>query len=566
MTPRLRHLAWRGALVLLLLWALGALAVHNLGYPGVWYDETVQIWIAQGVNAFAPVGQPRGGWRDTVRMNRAANLDPGGYSLWLHVWSAGGHGLAWLRLSAYLFLPLSAVLLACWARELTGSVSAACLAPFIPFAYGLVLSFAFEIRAYSMEIAGVVASGYALHRVVRDPGHLNHLVLGLVLSVFVWSRYSFVVGAIAALGALACVRARAFGRSRSELEKLACLLVPFLNSAALVYRFMLRHHLGQLKPARATPPGAVQAAVEAPEYVRAWMLEGQSLGALPAALQENLLSPPALPITLTLIVLVLWPRARRLRSIAEWPGARTFPAVATMVFFAQLISAALSLRGSYPWSMGQKWSLYLHGASIVCVLYLASAGWCAMRRWRAAPALAAAALVLAAGLTARAATFRRVHWADVSPALVQLDAMPLRPRSVFVAVHDVPTLRYFYELGPRRGLGRYPEAFRFERLRETSRIDAKQECLEYAVSPLDLEALSRRLPGVRLSRVAGPASTSLSRIDAGSPLPAHCIRPRVTRRESRLPATVWGGRHEELLDAAGVQYSCQRLMIGAKRV
>jgi hypothetical protein len=56
--------------------------------------------------------------------------------------------------------------------------------------------------------------------------------------------------------------------------------------------------------------------------------------------------------------------------------------------------------------------------------------------------------------------------------------MTLRRGSVFVAIHDVPTLRYCYELGPRRGLGAYPEAFRFERFGEAGPIDARQECLD----------------------------------------------------------------------------------------
>ena len=59
-------------------------------------------------------------------------------------------------------------------------------------------------------------------------------------------------------------------------------------------------------------------------------------------------------------------------------------------------------------------------------------------------------------------------------------------------------------------------------LRENPVIDARQECLDYVVSPLDVDALAARFPGVRLSRVPGPASTSLTRIEAGGPLPAHC--------------------------------------------
>lgn len=524
-SPALWRLAWRAALLVLLLTAVVLLAVHNLGYPGVWYDETVQIWIAQGVFPLGPVGETVGGWRDVVRMNRRANLDPGGFSLWLRVWSKAGFGLAWLRLSAYIFFLVTAVLLACWARELTSSASAACLAPFILLAYGLVLSFAFEIRAYSMEIAGVIAAGYALHRVVRDPSLVNHLVLGVVCSVALWSRYSFVVVAGAALGALACVRAGTLDRSRVELEKLACLLVPFLNSGALIYRFMLRYHAGhagQLRRGGPNPIGPAEATIQAPDYVKYWVLRGQSFGTLATVLRENFLSPPALPITLTLGALALWPLVRHRRALTDWPGSTSFPAVATMALLAQLISAALSLAGLYPWNLGQKWSLYLHGVSIVCVLYLASAGWWVVRRSRAAPALAAAALAVAVIVTVRGATFRRAHWADVSPALAQLDTMSLRRGSVFVAIHDVPTLRYFYELGPRRGLGPYPEAFRFERLAETTTIDARKECLEYVLSPLDLDALARRLPGVRLSRVPGPASTSLSRIDADSPLPTDC--------------------------------------------
>src|SRR5262245_2711393 len=354
-------------------------------------------------------------------MNRYANLDPGGYTVWLRLWSTAGHGLAWLRLSAYVFLLLTAVLLARWARDLTDSTSAACLAPFILLAYRLVLSFAFEIRAYSMEIAGVVATGYALHRVVRDPSHVNHLVLGLVCSVGLWSRYSFVVVAAAALGALACARAGTLGRGRDELEKLACLLVPFLNSGALIYRVMLRYHAGGLRAREAHPSSAV--AIQAPDYVRHWVLRGQPLAELAAVLRENFLSGPALPITLTLGVLALGLVVRRRRALTDWPGARSFPAVATMAFLAQLISAALSLAGVYPWHLGVKWSLYLHGISIVCALYLASAGWWIARRLRVAAVLAAAALAVAIVLTVRGATFRRTHWADVSPALTQLEAM-----------------------------------------------------------------------------------------------------------------------------------------------
>jgi hypothetical protein len=521
-SPVVWRRTWRYAPLLLLLIAVVLLAGYNLGYPGVWYDETVQIWVAQGVHPLAPVGETLGSWRDVVRMNRRANLDPGGFSLWLHLWSKGGHGLAWLRLSAYIFFLLAGVLLARWAFELTGSALASGLAALIPLAYGLVLSFAFEIRAYSMEIAGVVASGYALHRAARDPSLVNHLVLGAVCSVFLWSRYSFVVMAAATLGALVCVRIRDVGRSRDELEKLACLLVPLLNSAALIYRFTLRYQTDLLHLGRSHPLGSTDATIQAPEYVKQWVLRGQPSDALGPVLRENFLTAPALPILLTLCALGLWPLLRHRRELTDWPGSQSFAAIATMALLAQLFSAALSLAGWYPWYMGEKWSLYLHAVSIVCVLYLAAACWHLARRSRAAPSVAAAAIALSVILTVRGAAFHRTHWADVSPALAELDTMSLRQGSVFVSIYDVPTLRYFYELGPQRGRGAYPDAFRFERYAESTVIDARQECLEFVLSPLDLDTLARRLPGTRLTRVPGPASTSLSRIDIDGPRPPHC--------------------------------------------
>ena len=496
--------------------------MHNLGYPGVWYDETVQIWIAQGVYPLGPVGETASGWRDVVRMNRRANLDPGGFSLWLHVWAKGGHTLAWLRLSAYIFFLLTAVLLGCWALELTSSVAASCFAAMIPIAYGQVLSFAFEIRGYGLEIAGVVATGYALHRVVRNRSLVNHLVLGVVCSVFLWSRYSFVVVAAATLSALVCVRGWTARWSREELEKLACVLVPFLNSGALIYRVTLRYQTDVLDLGRSNPLGPGVGAIQAPEYVKQWVLKGQAPATLATVLRENFLTAPALPILLAVGTLALWPLLRRRGFLADWPGSETFPAIATMALLAQFYSAALSVAGLYPWNLGQKWSLYLHAISIVCALYIASASWHLARRSSMAPVFAVAVVAIAMILTVRGATFRRTHWADVSAALDQLDRMSLRHGSVFVGLHDVPTLRYFYELGSHRGVDAYPEAFRFERLKENPPIDAREECLEYIVSPLSVDVIARRLPGVRFSRVPGPASTPLFRIDVDGPLPAHC--------------------------------------------
>ena len=458
------------------------LGARNLGDTGVWDHEAAQIWIAHGLHQYSDVHEEQKGWRDVVRMNRFGNLDPGGYSLLLHAWTRLGTGLVWLRLSPFLFLLAAVAILARHAWELTESRTAALLAAFIPLAYHQVLAFAFEIRAYSMEVAGVVAVGYVLHRVVRAPSFGNHLALGCVCAVFLWSRYSFVVVTAAAVFALAGARLWSLGRLRDEAENAAGLLVPILNSGALIYRVALRHQAGTALGGPSGRPGAMQA----PEYVRTWLLSGQPPSVVVAVLRENFLSPPALPIALAVVGLAVWPWARGWALLARWPGCSSFAAVATMALLTQLLSAALSARGTYPWNIGQKWSLYLHGVSMLCALYLGSAAWWAGRRRRGTPLLVAALLLAAAVVAVHAAGFRRVHWADIGPTLSHLERMSLSPGSVLVTHYEIPTVRYFYELGPFRHDRRYPAVFRFETRAETDArlpIDAGRECSSTRSAP-----------------------------------------------------------------------------------
>jgi hypothetical protein len=492
------------------------LAAGNLGYSGIWYDEAMQIWVSQGLAAWEPSDALTGGWRGVVRANRMGNLDPGGYSFLLHVWTRFDTGLAWLRLSPFLFFLLSAGLLAGQARELTESWWAALLAPFLLFAYGEILAFAFEVRAYSMELCGVLAVGYALHRTVARPRLSSHVALGIICAVFMWSRYSFVVVVGATLAALACARVGRLGRPADELLRLAGLTVPIVDSGILIYRVTLRHHLIGLRGGGSEPLAGLQA----PDYVARWVLARQPVGVILAALRTNLFSPPAWPLTLALVGLACWPWLRGRLPPALWPGARSFPAVASLALFAQAGSLALSLAGYYPWDLSAKWSLYLHGVSLLCALYLGSACWCVIRSDRRAPALAAVALALASVLTFRASTFLRTHWADLGPALTRLERLPEPRGRVFVTHYEVPALRYFYELGPLRESPRYPGGFRFERPAEAAAqtpIETRSECLEYVVSAASRAVLAPRITGGQLGPAPAPAPPHLHRIELAGP-------------------------------------------------
>jgi len=294
----------------------------------------------------------------------------------------------------------------------------------------------------------------------------------------------------------------------------------------MVYRFALMDHLAALGGA----------GVRAPSYVKAWVLRGQPLAAVAATAWENVLSAPALPVTLAAVGLVAWPFVKRSPQVQRWPGASSFPAVATMAVVAQVLSAAISARGSYPWHFAQKWSLYLHGLSMLCAVYLGAFAWWSAESARG-PVPRVPVLAIAIVLTVHAAAYRRTVGDDLAPALERLNAMSPSLGSVLVTHHQIPTVRYLYELGPFRGDARYPAAFRFERRVERdaqSPIHAAQECLEYIVSPLGLDELAMRLPGSRLTPVPDVVPPHLIGIDTGNARPPHCSgRRTATSRVTR---------------------------------
>jgi hypothetical protein len=185
-----------GALVLSY---LVVLAVNNLGYTGMWWDETAQFWVSQGLGNYSPpFAKPRS-VRDVVRMNRAENLDPGGFSLLLHFWSAYGKGLKCLRGLSFAFFLLGAASLGLLGWRLTRSA---------PFALAVALP---RRRVYARLQGSPQAA--ELNRLRSVFASLCAVILGTqVLSIFAsllgaypwdiasrWSAYLLMVSALSVI-------------------------------------------------------------------------------------------------------------------------------------------------------------------------------------------------------------------------------------------------------------------------------------------------------------------------------------------------------------------------------
>jgi hypothetical protein len=506
----------------LLLSGLAALAVHNLGYTGMWWDEAAQFWISQGLSNYSPPFSQPGGVRDVARMNARENLDPGGFSILLHLWTACGRGIAWLRALPFGFFVLAALALGLLGWRLTRSVVFGVAASAVPLLYPTALYFALEIRAYSMEMAGLVLGVFALVLVHEHPSVTRASLLGLTCAAFVSSRYSFILVTLALAVALGQGRERGAPRASGPRLLLAAIL-PVLVTAVSVWWFMLRL---QAWPAmKGGPLGIIS-----PPYTRTAVLHpgANALGTV----RRNLLSPEALPITVCLLVVVLIRRhvygglTESVNHAELGRSRRTYAMLYTFILGLQTVSAAASALGMYPWDITARWSAYLVMLSAVAAVVLAAEarslvlarlartgnGGFLRRHMRLLGSALAVMVVVAASV--RSSLHRQLvegpHRTDVA---LQLDTLPraLPDHSVFVALYQAPVVRYLCEYGPSAGYPGYPRIFRFETKAESQAqepIAAGAEGISFIVSSLPIADVQARFPGLTL-QTFGPAGSLL---------------------------------------------------------
>ena len=257
------------------------LAKNNLGYTGIWYDEAASFWISQGLHQYSKIKEPTKGLRAVVFANRFANLDPGGYSILLHYWTKIDKGIVWLRLSAFIFFLVFVGFLGLIAWEWTRSLRFSALSMALPFLFDPAIYFATEIRAYSMEIAGIAVGTFVLNRVFRNPSIKNLLILGFVCAAFLSSRYSYIVfvGSVCCSYLIFLIR-QPREKRLSLIPVFLGFLLPILVSGLFIYKFTLSRFI-EYSLVKTTPE------LLAPDYVQAWILKGKSFGESLNLLKEN---------------------------------------------------------------------------------------------------------------------------------------------------------------------------------------------------------------------------------------------------------------------------------------
>lgn len=464
MNSRPLHPRWNFALTVLLActsaFALGRFINRAAGSTAFWYDESVQYWISRGLDAFGPPVQTPGGLADVMKHNGLANLDPGGFSVILHYWLMVARDPMWQRILPLVIFATGLLSLGWLGWRWRRSAPFALFSALVPAAFPMLLDYANEVRAYSMEFTGVFVGCLLLDLFLEKPGRSLSFVGGLALGVFLTSRYSFVFVAVAisAVWLFSIIRLPESWSRRSS--HLVLFLVPLgLAGLAVVFLgFVPQYH------ARIAYDGGSMVG-----YLNPYKLGVLPWGDWLKLLAGNLFSPVALPTTvIPLVALLVWrgkPGSREAGS--PWHRSRQFYILplATLAFTAALWKW-------HPWAVHTKWSSYLQALSAVMIVritadvldaVLPTAG-----RWKGFPmvgqnhlALERALLALAIGVFCICLVMhRRVNKFDLVKTLTYLDRHKPKRGTVSVEPHSYPTLRYFYDEGPFRGRAFYPRAFR----------------------------------------------------------------------------------------------------------
>ncbi|MDR3466555.1 MAG: hypothetical protein P4M07_11475 [Xanthobacteraceae bacterium] len=452
---------WIVALALPGFASLAMFAARHLPSTGFWYDESMQFWMSLGLDGVGPPRSPPGGFWAAIHHNAVANLDPGGFTLILRYWLRLGTGEMWQRILPFLFFAtgLAGVGWIGWAQRRRRLFAAACCA--VPALFPLVLDYATEVRAYSMEFAGVVLGCALLERFEARPAARTAVLAGTTIGFFLTSRYGFAIFAIAACLSVvvSAVRDRGAG-SQVGRRHLFAFFVPVGLAGAAVAIFALWPQY----QARMSYEGGVLIG-----YLAGVTTASKSIGEIAGMLAVNLLHPAGLPVTAaaTLGAVTLLPQRLQTRLGLD-PLARAIDH-AGLAPFGLLCLIALAVTALlwrwHPWAITTKWSLWLQALSAVALVRLAAGLLANIEAVRSGAAvrdraIAALTLIGVLALDLRLAFYQRPDWPTFVPALAYLERLAPPPDSVAMDVHSYPTIRYFYEYGAFTSSPLYPDRFR----------------------------------------------------------------------------------------------------------
>lgn len=224
------------------------IAYKSLSDWYLWYDESGQFYISKGLNHYSEPFAPYSGIGDVIYYNRYFNLDPGGFSVLLHYWSMLSNHYVHLRLLPFLFFLASIFVAYKIGMQLFHDHFPAILLASVFLINPVILQLAGELRAYSMEMCGILISLYLLNKFKENLSISKLLILALILDVFMTSRYDFVIFAFAISLYLIFMIYKQYGFSAKAILPIVVYSCATLIGVAFVYFISMKYQNATAAP------------------------------------------------------------------------------------------------------------------------------------------------------------------------------------------------------------------------------------------------------------------------------------------------------------------------------
>lgn len=403
--------------------------------PYLWYDEVGQFWIAKGLNHDSDPLSLVGSVVDVVRNNHDYNLDPGGFGLLLHFWSMINNGYVWLRTLPFLFFIGTILLFIHLSYRWTKNKYIAVLMGFIPVFTNMIMREMFNIRAYSMEIMGVVVAVVAMDYIKEKVTLKRLLVFSLLISLFMTSRYSYIIVAFVSSTYILWLIYKTNESNKKKLLMAELYALPLLVTLTCIYFMAFRYQ----------NPG-----LEKLHYL-------DYISSKPSLLLKN--SSLLLFFKLGLIVWLCW-------KIKDTPLYGKYFGLAYVTIATNLIFLALSAFGKHPW--GAIESRCVSMATLVFVSTMAF--WCEVLNYvEQRTDIRYAVLIFFIFQYINPQYIRpllkssnTLSDTNVTNVLLELQSLPYNENTRFyVDRWNSPSIRYLFEYGEMQGLYHYPDNFVF---------------------------------------------------------------------------------------------------------
>ena len=203
----------------------------------------MQFWISFGCNPDEIT--MNNGVVEVIKLNQQFNHDPGGFSLFLHVWAKVSQKIEWVRLLPLIFFIGSVFVLFFTVQNIFNGRLLAFICSMAPFLSDTLLYFSTEIRAYSMECLCSAFSILAVCILPKQQTFGKIITLSIILCILMTSRYSAMIEVSLAFFVISlhCF----FSQQPGAKTKFVCMIAPYAIVVFWVYFYALSYQNPSIK-------------------------------------------------------------------------------------------------------------------------------------------------------------------------------------------------------------------------------------------------------------------------------------------------------------------------------